>query len=517
MNATMHILGNPSLLINMFFAQLPAVAVFFGISHLVLRNITKIKIRSLVALAYLVAPILILAVSGWSIRAEKFSEGVRLLVPLVLSALACGVLYFHEWRRQVSRKPSCLLFPNNGRTADIPVVENPASSRSVALSHADSRPLENTGSGTIYCDQCGKPANPGAKFCHSCGHRLRVEMLSMPAQLDTPTEEAESSSITESAPESMIEQSERAVSEQLPSSAPTSSETAIAVHRPWRRLFARTVDMAIAVPVLYLLLFKNFGEAHPLTEWFVGTDGAVWLLTHPVAAAALILTLWVLIEAVCLMAFGATLGKWAFGIQVLDAGGKKLTFGAAFNRSWQVLLFGQALGVPFAALITGILAYRRLNKTSSTIWDQFAESSVSYKNWAPVGMVVCAAVTMVAIIGFILTPVIIASLNKSYWAERIEWAPEPARSAVSVTPVAPESNQSVVKGRLTPEELQYYVFARSLEKTHPDWQTIMNSPEFQYWRDYVIFDGPSLKLSKDSEYISRRLTAFKEWREKQRN
>jgi uncharacterized RDD family membrane protein YckC len=54
----------------------------------------------------------------------------------------------------------------------------------------------------------------------------------------------------------------------------------------------------------------------------VSSEGAVWLLTHPVAAAALIIFLWVLVEAVCLMAFGATLGKWAFGIRVLDAGGK---------------------------------------------------------------------------------------------------------------------------------------------------------------------------------------------------
>jgi len=519
MNTAIYILQNPYLLMNTFAGQLPAVALFFGLAHLVLRKFITIEIRPWVALGYIVAPTFVLALLGWDIRAEKYGDGIKLLVPLVLSTLACCGLYYQEWRRRISRKLAGSQAPSNGETADSRVVGNHAQNHPNGISQSVLRPSENGLSSESYCEQCGTPAKPGANYCHRCGHHLRTEIAPTPPQPDTPSEEAESKSIAESAPVSMIEESERVAQEPLPDSAPILSEGASVKHHPWRRLFARTVDMAIAVPLLYFLLFKNFGEAYPFVEWLVGTEGAVWLLTRPVATAALIIFLWVLIESVCLMAFGATLGKWAFGIRVLDAGGKKLSFGAAFARSWLALLFGQALGVPFVALITGLYSYRRLRRTGSTIWDQFAKSSVSYKNWAPVGMAVCAAVTMVAIVGFILTPVIIASLSKGYWTKRIEWAPEPAKSAVPVTPAVPESNQHVAEGRPTPEEFNDWF----LSKGHPDWPTTIRTQEYIYWRDKVISDGRALRKAEDAaldsrmdtdDYllISHRLSEFKKWK-----
>lgn len=71
MNATIYILQNPSLLMNLFAGELPAVVFFFGISHLWLRQYITVKLRPWVVLAYLVAPALVLALLGWEMRRKN--------------------------------------------------------------------------------------------------------------------------------------------------------------------------------------------------------------------------------------------------------------------------------------------------------------------------------------------------------------------------------------------------------------------------------------------------------------
>lgn len=107
MNPTIYLLENPTLLLHSVVAQIPAAAVFFGITYFVLRKVTRIKTRYLVGLAYFVAPAFILALSAWSLRAKNYSDGIQLLVPASLSVLSCAALYYQEWRR----KPNSVLFP----------------------------------------------------------------------------------------------------------------------------------------------------------------------------------------------------------------------------------------------------------------------------------------------------------------------------------------------------------------------------------------------------------------------
>lgn len=103
MNAALHILQSPGLMASMFAEHLPAVAIFFGITHLVLRKCIKVEIRSWLVLAYIVLPILVLTLSAWNIRVKGRGDGVMLLGPLVLSMLSCCGLYYQEWRRLRNR------------------------------------------------------------------------------------------------------------------------------------------------------------------------------------------------------------------------------------------------------------------------------------------------------------------------------------------------------------------------------------------------------------------------------
>jgi len=54
---------------------------------------------------------------------------------------------------------------------------------------------------------------------------------------------------------------------------------------------------------------------------------------------------------------------------------------------------------------------------------------------------------------------------------------------------------------------------RKLAAAHPDWETVIRTSEFRYWRDNVISDGKNLMESEDAAFISLRLWQFKQWRQ----
>jgi hypothetical protein len=125
MNVALHILQSPSLMASMFAGHLPAVAIFFGITHLVLRKYIKVEIRPWLALAYIVLPILVLTFSAWNIRVKGHGDGVMLLGPLVLSIVSCCGLFYQEWRRQ--RNHSLKQATTHGPAIDLRDAQQPES------------------------------------------------------------------------------------------------------------------------------------------------------------------------------------------------------------------------------------------------------------------------------------------------------------------------------------------------------------------------------------------------------
>ena len=212
----------------------------------------------------------------------------------------------------------------------------------------------------MFCPQCGTETQPVAKFCHACRHPLNIASAATIAPKTLPL--AKQTAPTATLPP--------ALSDSRP--------------HPWRRLFARTTDMALVAPLLYLLLFNNFGKGSPFIEFLIGTDGALWLLDRPFLIVVLIYVLWAPIEAAFLTWFGTTIGKLALGIRVIDAEGSRLSYGAAFKRSIWVLSIGVAFGIPFVIWLSGLIAYRRLDKRGKTFWDEhwrFLQNSKSADIW----------------------------------------------------------------------------------------------------------------------------------------
>lgn len=164
-------------------------------------------------------------------------------------------------------------------------------------------------------------------------------------------------------------------------------------HHPWRRLFARTVDICTAGFALFLLLIFAFSATMP--EQAAGFAKAI---ENPIIANVVLYLIWLPAEALLLSLFGTTPAKWLFGIRVAHPGGYLLNFSEALNRSFLVFIQGVGLGIPFVALFTQLFAYRRLTKTGTTLWDTSVNAVVLHKKWGVFRALVCAATVSAVLI-----------------------------------------------------------------------------------------------------------------------
>ncbi|MFC7411547.1 RDD family protein [Hydrogenophaga atypica] len=164
-------------------------------------------------------------------------------------------------------------------------------------------------------------------------------------------------------------------------------------HHPWRRLFARAIDICTAGLVLFMLLVFAFSATMP--EQAAGFAKAI---ENPIIASVVLYLIWLPAEALLLSLFGTTPAKWLFGIRVAHPGGNLLSFAAALNRSFLVFVQGVGFGIPFVALFTQLFAYRRLTKTGTTLWDTSTTTVVLHKKWGVFRALACTAAVFAVLI-----------------------------------------------------------------------------------------------------------------------
>lgn len=164
-------------------------------------------------------------------------------------------------------------------------------------------------------------------------------------------------------------------------------------HHPWRRLFARTVDICTAGFALFLLLIFAFSAT--MSEQAAGFAKAI---ENPIIASVVLYLIWLPAEALLLSLFGTTPAKWLFGIRVAHPGDKLLSFAVALNRSFLVFVQGVGFGIPFVALFTQLFAYRRLTKTGTTLWDASTSAVVLHKKWGVFRAIACTAAVFAVLV-----------------------------------------------------------------------------------------------------------------------
>lgn len=137
------------------------------------------------------------------------------------------------------------------------------------------------------------------------------------------------------------------------------------VYHPWRRYFARTIDM-----ILYgLISFIFFALINPNQPY------QVFDLRDKIDYVVSIL-LMLFLEPLWLMLWGTTPGKWILGLQVRGRGDEKLTYSQGFARTRKLFLLGLGLGIPIVEIIALVLSYRRCVRQEDAPWDDNISYSI---------------------------------------------------------------------------------------------------------------------------------------------
>lgn len=127
---------------------------------------------------------------------------------------------------------------------------------------------------------------------------------------------------------------------------------------PWRRYWARCLDFSLYNMLASLLIY----------------DFQYRVIYVPILTLIAMLTL----EPLLLRMFGTTVGKAIMGIRVTDREGGKLRYSTAIERTWTVMLEGEALRIPLICLY---FQYKSLDLAEQDIplsWE--SESELTYKD-----------------------------------------------------------------------------------------------------------------------------------------
>jgi len=157
--------------------------------------------------------------------------------------------------------------------------------------------------------------------------------------------------------------------------------------RPWVRYWARLLDYIIGIPLIaFIVAVVGYAILPSITNDIVKNEFSIAFLS---------LTIWRFIEAPLLSSWGYTPGKWLLKVMVRDNDGNKLTYKKALTRAVYVFVYGEALGVPIASMITWIIAYGKLTSNGITSWDRDGQIDVTHQK---IG-VFRAIVAIIVIIG----------------------------------------------------------------------------------------------------------------------
>ena len=138
----------------------------------------------------------------------------------------------------------------------------------------------------------------------------------------------------------------------------TAERQDIAEPHPWRRYFARGIDLAlVGLPVSfvqYVLLHRNYTT---VSRW------------EDIVCALIGWGLLLLLEPLLLARFGTTAGKWCMGITVTRPDGERLSYSEALNRTALVWFYGAGLGLPLVELVCNYRSYRRYMNGEELAWE----------------------------------------------------------------------------------------------------------------------------------------------------
>lgn len=131
------------------------------------------------------------------------------------------------------------------------------------------------------------------------------------------------------------------------------------VYYPWRRFFARGLDLTLYSTLWSLFIFYAFDVN------LISRAPSLRLVDELMAMLMMLL-----IEPFLLHQFRTTPGKAVFGLSLESLDGQKLTIAEGFKRTWGVILKGMALGIPLVNILTHLISYQRCRQGEPQPWDE---------------------------------------------------------------------------------------------------------------------------------------------------
>lgn len=141
------------------------------------------------------------------------------------------------------------------------------------------------------------------------------------------------------------------------------------VRAPWRRYFARWMDLLIYTVVWNVFLALVLG----VNVFMLMRSAGGCILDNIVTTLLMFL-----VEPVLLHLFGTTPGKWILGLRVTDNEGKRLSMEEARSRTWKMLLYGMGLGIPIWNQIRLWKSFRGCMEEETQEWEY--HSAVTLKD-----------------------------------------------------------------------------------------------------------------------------------------
>jgi len=156
-----------------------------------------------------------------------------------------------------------------------------------------------------------------------------------------------------------LDQARRTVPEGSGIGKVTKEDRLPGVYHPWRRYFARTLDLSICgllwTALLALVFRVNIANRSTLMD-LMNTSLAMVILLF--------------LEPLCLRLFGTTPGKFILGLRVENEDGGRVPYGEAFMRTGSVLWHGQGFGIPIVSLVMLIKSYKRCVNEDPQPWEE---------------------------------------------------------------------------------------------------------------------------------------------------
>ena len=102
---------------------------------------------------------------------------------------------------------------------------------------------------------------------------------------------------------------------------------------------------------------------------------------------------------------GSSIGKWFFGVKIIDQTGKQIGYSLALKREFLVWIHGLGLGIPLISFFTALHQKSQLEKNKITSWDKDLNLRVVYRTSG-------ALQYLLSIVGVALIVLIYAALTK---------------------------------------------------------------------------------------------------------